>query len=101
MATRACATGMRRREARRSNGSSSATRNPKPIVTAEVPSGSISTASNTRALLPRDPTMTKAASIPIPVAIRTAGMAKRNVLAIASTGETNSADARGGSNRFA
>ena len=50
IATRAWASGIRRIDVRRSSGGeSSATRNPKPIVTADVPRGSIRSASNARA----------------------------------------------------
>ncbi len=52
IATTAWATGMSSAEVRRSIGASSATRKPKPSVTAEVPRGSMSNASNHWLVLP-------------------------------------------------
>lgn len=77
--TRACASGTRIQLARRSNGGSSRVmRNPKPTVTADTPSGSMSSASKPRTSRPARLVSAAAASPPMTRAIRVATTAYRS-----------------------
>ncbi len=88
--TSACASGTRIQEALRSSGgSSSAIRKPKPTVTADTPSGSISSASNPRTKRPASRRVSAAAARPpITTAMAVAATAYWRELPIASIGGT-------------
>lgn len=88
--TSACASGTRIQLVRRSSGGSSrATRKPKPTVTAETPSGSISSASNPRTSRPASLRVSAAAARPpISRAMAVAATAYSSEVPIASIGGT-------------
>ena len=87
-ATSACATGTIAGDDRRSRGgSANASRNPKPSMAAEAPSGSMRSASSAR----RPPATATAAGIPTASAIAVAAVAKSSELRIACHGATRSA----------
>ncbi len=85
-ATRAWASGTRAIEVRRSTGTSSATRKPNPIVTADVPSGSMSTTSNHRERAPRPLATIVADARPTATATAAATSANTVELTTASAG---------------
>lgn len=88
--TSACASGTRTQDWRRSSGGlSSAIRKPKPTVTADTPSGSISSASNPRTSRPASRRASAAAaSPPITTAMAVAATAYSRELTTDSIGAT-------------